>query len=1294
MAELRRLDINIKANLGDTLSQINSVNKAMDQLVKSSQQANQALGGIGDGAKKAGVGIKEMTTAVVSGQAIYDFATRGAQAILNFGKSAIQASADLEQMKIGFTTMLGTATQASEFTRDLIEFAKKTPFELTGLRQASQQLLAYGFAQEEVLPNLKALGDIASGVGMEKLPNLILAFGQVRSATKLTGMELRQFTEAGVPLLEELSKGLGKSVADIKEMVSNGEIGFADVQKALMNLTGEGGRFNNLMEKQSKSLSGMISNLKDAWNIFLTELGDKGIRISKEIVGNLTNLVQNQLPKWLDAISKVLKTIYPIIQALLPFVSAFVTGVLAMKAFDVATKAVNALSIAFSTAGKALLTNPIGLAIAGITLALTGLKVAIDKNIGGLGTFFGKEFEEVKNAVGSISDEVVRNVVEASETINTTLGAMANGVAGNFGAMSGAITQNVNNLASTLKEQFQTMREEAQSALDYFSTIGLDQGLVSTGAEAITAVFDAQEKAVEDQKSKISELLDEMNGASIEKQEYLSQAIANITAGMAQEALENYSMLSEGAINQFDNLSNETELVALAQAEKLGEIAVEQYNTLLATNEEGLTAIANARDKAIEQGDKARADELTNILTQATIASTESARLAEERKNAVLQQEAELAEKQGMILVEATGEVISQGEYAKRWLKLLVSDMGNLLVIFGKAIFQAVAGIVKANINTIVFGVQNVINGIKKVIQAWKDVDNIKDAWEAVKTTGSEALKFFSGADFVAGGIEAWKDFGSEMKDVMTDTSKQIEPFIGKGNKYRDMILKDGVGSALKDAKDGADSLNKSLKAGAGADPFKAPTAGAKGLSEAEKKAKEEFADAEKVFKGNIDTLKKIQDLKDKLSRKSTTDVFGTVSTSSLDTTIAKQNQLKEVLGDTQSDLNDLTKDWEASYKDVNDAMSKLESDHKTKLNSLVNEITKVQEAITKLTSSFLQKQTESTAGLATDIASEIVKAEENIKKLNEDLAKEKDAERQNEIRKEIEKEQAIINGKQEAQAEYLKWVESVISQSETRLKEIKEKIAIEEDTDKKIQLLQEQAQIQKVLDEQGKMRTAIDTEVEKARKEAGATDLQRIILEFQEKMKAEQEQYDIQKQELIIRQTELEAMKAKEIELYETKKAEIEAYETEITNIFLANLTTREQAETASIDRLVAKYAELARARAEAGMSSFSAGGSTSPENPGFARGGYTGAGSLKDIAGIVHKGEYVIPKWLVSKMGGLVREIERIRSRGFEAGGFTSPVNNTTYQQPININANIQGNADFNAVSRYLAWQLRSNQ
>jgi len=223
-------------------------------------------------------------------------------AVGGFGVMALRAAGDMEQTQVAFETMLGSAENAGRFIEDLIKFAKSTPFELRGLETASKQLLAYGFEQDAIIPNLRALGDIASGVGMDKLPNLIMAFGQVKAATRLTGMELRQFTEAGVPLLGMLSEQMGKSVAEIQDMVSAGAVGFPEVEKAMKSLSGEGGRFENLMAKQSKTLGGMVSNLRDSWDIFLRNEGAKILDWAKNLTEAAIYFVGNVLPVWIERI--------------------------------------------------------------------------------------------------------------------------------------------------------------------------------------------------------------------------------------------------------------------------------------------------------------------------------------------------------------------------------------------------------------------------------------------------------------------------------------------------------------------------------------------------------------------------------------------------------------------------------------------------------------------------------------------------------------------------------------------------------------------------------------------------------------------------------------------------------------------------------------------------------------------------------------------------------------------------------------------------------------------------------
>lgn len=197
-------------------------------------------------------------------------------ALLAGGGKLSKAAREYEQIGIAFETMLGSAEQSKETISQLNDFANFTPFSNDEVFRYSKSLLAYNIEAKDLLPTLGALGDIASGVGREKFPNLILAFGQVKAATKLTGMELRQFTETGVPMLELLSNVTGKSVSTIKEdLIPAGEIGFDLVQKALFSATQEGGKFFNLMEKQSASFGGRLSTLSGKIGLLSIAYGEK-----------------------------------------------------------------------------------------------------------------------------------------------------------------------------------------------------------------------------------------------------------------------------------------------------------------------------------------------------------------------------------------------------------------------------------------------------------------------------------------------------------------------------------------------------------------------------------------------------------------------------------------------------------------------------------------------------------------------------------------------------------------------------------------------------------------------------------------------------------------------------------------------------------------------------------------------------------------------------------------------------------------------------------------------------------
>ena len=199
-------------------------------------------------------------------------------------KGIVTLADNLEQAKIAFTTMLWSEEKAIAMLQDLSDFAAKTPFELPEVRQNAKQLLAMGVSAENIIPTLKALGDAAAGTGAD-MTRLAMNYGQVITQGHLTGRELRDFLVNGIPLLDELAKNAGKSKEEIQNMISSGQISANDITKAFETMTSEGGKFENLMYKQSATFTGLWSNFQD-------QLSQMGERIGGWLLDTLKDYVK------------------------------------------------------------------------------------------------------------------------------------------------------------------------------------------------------------------------------------------------------------------------------------------------------------------------------------------------------------------------------------------------------------------------------------------------------------------------------------------------------------------------------------------------------------------------------------------------------------------------------------------------------------------------------------------------------------------------------------------------------------------------------------------------------------------------------------------------------------------------------------------------------------------------------------------------------------------------------------------------------------------------------------------
>lgn len=212
----------------------------------------------------------------------------GAMGLL--GGAALRASGQFQQWQVAFSTMLGSTERATDLLGRLREFAARTPFELPEVVEGGKRLMAFGVSAEEVIPTLRALGDAAAGLGVP-VDRLVNAFGQVKAAGRLMGQEVLQFTNAGLPILDMLSKRFGVTTGAVKKMVEEGKVGFEDVRAVLFAATQQGGIFFNMMESQSHTLFGRVNELRDSFFKLAMAIGEILLPYALELVNRAITLV-------------------------------------------------------------------------------------------------------------------------------------------------------------------------------------------------------------------------------------------------------------------------------------------------------------------------------------------------------------------------------------------------------------------------------------------------------------------------------------------------------------------------------------------------------------------------------------------------------------------------------------------------------------------------------------------------------------------------------------------------------------------------------------------------------------------------------------------------------------------------------------------------------------------------------------------------------------------------------------------------------------------------------------------
>lgn len=291
LADIRRMEAERRQIMAQNARAVEALAKSeADARIREGRRAATALANQLGAQQRTSAGTSTLVAGAIGGGVALAGAAAAGQ-IRQAASAWLDYASNLENVRISFNTMLGSAERADKHLRDLQQFALKTPFEFLELIRASQRMQALGFEAEQVVPILRDVGNAvaAAGGGADRLDRVTLAISQMQSKGKVATQELNQLAEAGIPAWKILETQFGRSRAELVKLVESGQIGSAAFLEAFQNFSRA--NFGDLMEKQSRTFTGALSNIKDAllqtastaFEPLYKRISELTIRISGEI---------------------------------------------------------------------------------------------------------------------------------------------------------------------------------------------------------------------------------------------------------------------------------------------------------------------------------------------------------------------------------------------------------------------------------------------------------------------------------------------------------------------------------------------------------------------------------------------------------------------------------------------------------------------------------------------------------------------------------------------------------------------------------------------------------------------------------------------------------------------------------------------------------------------------------------------------------------------------------------------------------------------------------------------------
>lgn len=528
--------------------------------------------------------------------------------VKEFGRKVMEVRGQFQQLEMAFKTMLQSESKANDLMNQLVRTAATTPFDLQGVAEGAKQLLAYGTSAEEVNGTLVRLGDIAAGLSIP-LNDLVWLYGTTMTQGRMFTQDLRQFQGRGIPIAEEIAKIKGVAVDAVGDLVTAGKVTSDVVKQAIESMTAEGSKFGGLMEAQSHTITGQISNIEDSIDMMFNSIGQK----SEGIINTTLSGVSYVIDHW-EQVGKVILTVAT---AFGTYKAALLAVIAAQKIVAMAKTAEAFISLAkgITTAKDAMLlfniatkANPLGLILGIIASAAAAFALFGDST--DEATDKQEKFGESANKAAEKAESLFAILQSASSTSKVHKDALneLKGIADEYGitlSKEGDLTQqliekkealigvireeaierqranDITDASDTYQKNIQELKDQIKESLsDDFSDMQKNQlvNLISEEdikkiAEAYKAMINAQKKSVELTGSWNSRFSTEQIGTYnktisdlAEKVGVYSKAlgVSEKSANDAKRAIQNNGMALATTRKEYDDTVNATNKAAAA----------------------------------------------------------------------------------------------------------------------------------------------------------------------------------------------------------------------------------------------------------------------------------------------------------------------------------------------------------------------------------------------------------------------------------------------------------------------------------------------------------------------------------------------------------------------------------------------------------------------------------------------------------------------------------------------------------------------------------------------------------